>query len=123
MSYASDALKEFHESYEIPNDKKQEDLRIYLIEEEFKEVSYELCKRNLNRKDLAKELADLLYVVYGTAYVFNINLDIALQEVHRSNMSKLGDDGLPIRRADGKILKGPNYFEPEMDAALKDLNG
>jgi len=61
---------------------------------------------------LLKELADLVYVVYGTAVSLGLNLDEALERVHESNMSKLGEDGKPIYREDGKVLKGSNYKEP-----------
>lgn len=119
-SFASEALREFHTSFEIPSNKQQENLRIHLLREEFIEVEniFEEVKHPKTMHELAKELADLLYVIYGTGNVFGIDLDIALQEVHKSNMSKLGEDGKPIRRADGKILKGPNYFEPDMSSAV-----
>lgn len=96
-------------------------LRVNLIEEETKEVVDELykLKASLIRKEdfrehevaLLKELCDLLYVVYGTAVAFGYDIDGAFEEVHRSNMSKLGVDGKPVRRDDGKALKGPNYFK------------
>ena len=66
-------------------------------------------------KKLTKELADLLYVTIGTAVTFGLPLEEVFYEVHRSNMSKLGDDGKPIYREDGKVLKGPNYKEPDLD--------
>ena len=101
-------------------------LRANLIQEETKEVLAELdnLKAYLIRRDsgsdkahgyyeyevaLLKELCDLLYVVYGTAVAFGYDIDGAFEEVHRSNMSKLGVDGRPVRREDGKALKGPNY--------------
>lgn len=59
--------------------------------------------------NVAKELADVEYVLHGTAHYAGVNLDVATAEVHRSNMSKLGDDGKPVLRGDGKVLKGPNY--------------
>lgn len=66
------------------------------------------------RCNLAKEIADLLYVVYGLAYQYDIPIDKVFNEVHKSNMSKLGDDGKPIKDKNGKILKGPNYKEPDL---------
>lgn len=66
------------------------------------------------KRALAKELADLLYVTYGTADIYGIDLDSVFEEVHRSNMSKLGEDGKPVYREDGKVLKGPNYHEPDL---------
>lgn len=66
------------------------------------------------RAAFAKELTDLLYVVYSAGVTFGIDLDEAFKRVHESNMSKLGEDGKPIKRADGKILKGPNYWVPDL---------
>lgn len=87
-------------------------LRHRLIEEEFIELSDELHVMYLaiEKQNIAKELADLLYVVYGTAASFGINIDKVFQAVHNSNMSK----SLDTKRADGKVLKGDNYFEPEL---------
>ncbi len=66
------------------------------------------------REHLVKELCDVLYVTYGYGASFGIDLDKAFALVHASNMSKVGEDGIPIRREDGKILKGPNYWEPDL---------
>jgi len=66
------------------------------------------------RMAYTKELTDLLYVVYSAGVTFGIDLDEAFKRVHESNMSKLGEDGKPIKRADGKILKGPNYWVPDL---------
>lgn len=74
----------------------------------------------VDREALAKELADVVYVAYGTALAYGIDLDIALREVHESNMTKLDDDGKAIVRDDGKILKGPNYRPPILAAALRE---
>jgi len=68
----------------------------------------------INASECLKELADLVYVCYQYAENLDWDLDEALNRVHASNMSKLGEDGKPIRREDGKILKGPNYFEPSL---------
>ncbi|MER5770788.1 pyrophosphohydrolase domain-containing protein [Streptomyces sp. NPDC001985] len=68
---------------------------------------------------LAHELADVVYVAYGTALVHGIDLDAVLAEVHRANMSKLGPDGTPVRRADGKVLKGDHYQPPDVAAVLR----
>lgn len=65
--------------------------------------------------EMLKEMADVVYVTYGLAATFGLDLDEALRRVHASNMSKLDDDGKPIRRADGKILKGPNYKPPNLE--------
>lgn len=69
--------------------------------------------------NIAEELADLVYVAYGTALEYGIPLDKIIEEKHRSNMSKLGDDGKPIRRDDGKILKGPNFSPPNTKEILE----
>lgn len=96
------------------------DLRFQLLYEEFVEVSDELSveDKEIDLPKLAKELADLLYVTYGMADSFGINLDEVFDEVHRSNMSKLGEDGKPIYREDGKVMKGPNYWEPDVKRLL-----
>jgi len=89
-----------------------------LIVEEFKEfldAENQLLKDfKINSADCLKELADLVYVCYQYAENLNWDLDEALDRVHQSNMSKLGDDGQPIRREDGKVLKGPNYQPPTL---------
>lgn len=123
------AVKAFHDAFEIPRAIEQDaygqakttELRLALIREEFKEVADELLDAMSgtgNLPHLAKELADLLYVVYGTAEVFEIPLQAVFNEVHLSNMSKLGENGEVLRRADGKILKGPRYFEPDIERIL-----
>jgi predicted HAD superfamily Cof-like phosphohydrolase len=92
-----------------------------LIVEEFKEFldaeNQLIMGLRVNASECLKELADLVYVCYQYAENLGWDLDEALNRVHQSNMSKLGDDGQPIRRDDGKVLKGPNYKEPD----LKDL--
>lgn len=124
-----DALREFHNSFGV---KKFVDLDAYgrantielrmrLIREEFREVMDELLdlvSGGGDREKLAKELADLLVVTYGTADVFDIPLQAVFNEVHRSNMSKLGADGKPVLRADGKVLKGPNYSEADIASVI-----
>ena len=84
-----------------------------LIEEECKEVHDADSTENL-----LKELADLVYVTYGMAATFGWDLDEAVRRVHASNMSKLGEDGKPIYREDGKVLKGPNYWAPDLKKVL-----
>lgn len=88
-----------------------------LIWEEYNEVMAEF-REPMDRSKLAKELADLVYVTYQAALRMNIDLDAVLEAVHESNLSKLGEDGLPIYREDGKVLKGPFYFEPDIEAVL-----
>lgn len=114
----------------LPFSSKAINLRIGLIEEEFTEICDEVYDNlaNLTPKDnskidqkaLTKELADLLYVTYGFAATFGLPLQEVFGEVHRSNMSKLGDDGKPVFREDGKVLKGPNYKPPELEKYFND---
>jgi len=92
------------------------ELRYNLIDEELKELRQALDERNL--VEVADALTDLLYVVYGAGHSFGINLDKCFEEVHNSNMSKLGEDGRPIYREDGKVLKGPNYWSPNLKKIL-----
>lgn len=90
-------------------------LRVALIDEECDEVADAMYNKSIDQ--IAKELTDLLVVTYGAGAAYGIDLDACFAEVHRSNMSKLGEDGRPIYREDGKIMKGPNYRE----ADLKDI--
>jgi len=85
-----------------------------LIDEEYQEFDWAVA-RQLPKTDQLKELADLVYVCYQYASNEDWDLDEAMRRVHKSNLSKLGSDGKPIRRADGKILKGPDYTPPNLD--------
>ena len=87
-------------------------LRINLIEEELEELKQSIKQKNL--LEVADALTDILYVTYGAGHAFGINLDKCFEEVQNSNMSKLGDDGKPIYSEKGKVLKGPNYFKPNL---------
>ena len=92
-------------------------LRVDLIEEEVEEL-----KQAINKKDLQETidaLTDILYVTYGAGHAFGINLDKCFEEVQNSNMSKLGKDGKPIFNENGKVMKGPNYFKPNLKQFLK----
>ena len=92
-------------------------LRVDLIEEEVEEL-----KQAINKKDLQETidaLTDILYVTYGAGHAFGINLDKCFEEVQNSNMSKLGKDGKPIFNENGKVMKGPNYFKPNLRQFLK----
>jgi len=96
-------------------------LRIRLIQEEFDEVKAAIANRDI--ANLGKELADLLYVVYGAGAVFGLDLDRIFALVHKANLTKLGEDGKPVRReSDGKVLKGPNYkpAAPEVEKLIND---
>ena len=93
------------------------ELRYDLIREELLEL-----REALDNKDIvgvADALTDILYVTYGAGHAFGINLDKCFAEVQRSNMSKLGDDGRPIYRDDGKVLKGPKYSPPDLESIIK----
>ena len=92
-------------------------LRVDLIEEELEEL-----KEAINKKDLQETidaLTDILYVTYGAGHAFGVNLDKCFQEVQNSNMSKLDDAGKPIFNENGKVMKGPNYFKPNLNQFLK----
>ena len=91
-------------------------LRYDLIREEVEELCDGLQKGDL--VETADALTDILYVVYGAAAAFGIDIDACFNEVHRSNMSKLGNDGLPIYREDGKVLKSNNYSPPNLRPIL-----
>ena len=87
-------------------------LRYNLIKEELNELKVAIDQNNL--KEVADALTDILYVTYGAGHAFGINLDACFNEVQSSNMSKLGSDGKPIYNEHGKVLKGPNYFKPNL---------
>ena len=95
-------------------DSDKDKLRLALVTEEADEVAQADTAENL-----LKELADLVYVTYGYAATFGWNLDEAVRRVHASNMSKLGKDGQPIYRDEGKVLKGPNYEPPHLEDLVK----
>ena len=88
-------------------------LRISLIEEELDELNLAIKENNI--KEVADALTDILYVTYGAGHAFGINLDKCFEEVQNSNMSKLGDDGKPIYNENGKVMKGPSYFKPDLN--------
>ena len=93
-------------------DKKTMQLRFELIKEELNELEEAMKTKNL--KEIADALTDILYVTYGAGYAYGINLDKCFKEVQRANMSKLGKDGKPIYNEKGKVMKGPNYLEPNL---------
>lgn len=127
-------VKAFNEIFNVrsnewPPSKALVELKMQLINEEYEELFWELHELKMDDEDFieessalknpdkakaAKELADLLYVVYGMADAFGIDADKALDAVHKSNLSKLGVEGKPILRDDGKVLKGLRYVEPDM---------
>tara|TARA_B100001027_G_scaffold1336_1_gene877 strand:+ start:2667 stop:3038 length:372 start_codon:yes stop_codon:yes gene_type:complete len=95
---------------------KINNLRISLIDEELKEFKDAIFNKDI--KEVADALTDILYVTYGAGHAFGINLDDCFNEVQRSNMSKLGNDGKPIYNEHGKVMKGPNYFKPDLKKFL-----
>jgi predicted HAD superfamily Cof-like phosphohydrolase len=112
-------VREFMETFgqevlnkpKFPNDKTIK-LRIDLIKEELNELEEAINNNNL--VEVADALTDILYVTYGAGHSFGINLDACFDEVQNSNMSKLDKNGKPIYNENGKVLKGPNYFEPDL---------
>tara|TARA_B100001971_G_C18006638_1_gene440159 strand:+ start:400 stop:768 length:369 start_codon:yes stop_codon:yes gene_type:complete len=97
-------------------DEKIVQLRYDLINEELDELSSAIKDRDI--VEVADALTDLLYVVYGAGHSWGIDLDKCFAEVQRSNMSKLGKDGKPIYNEKGKVMKGPNYFKPNLKQFL-----
>jgi|TARA_Y100000310_G_scaffold115384_1_gene113921 predicted HAD superfamily Cof-like phosphohydrolase len=98
-------------SPQFPDDKTMQ-LRFDLIKEELNEL--EIAMKTKNLKEVADALTDILYVTYGAGYAYGIDLDKCFKEVQRANMSKLGQDGKPIYNEKGKVMKGPNYLEPNL---------
>ena len=96
---------------EFSNEKTNQ-LRIDLIKEELDELQQAMKDKNL--LEVADALTDILYVTYGAGHAFGIDLDKCFEEVQNSNMSKLGSDGKPIYNESGKVMKGPNYFKPDL---------
>ena len=87
-------------------------LRIDLIKEELEELQQAM--KNNDLLEVADALTDILYVTYGAGHAFGIDLDKCFNEVQNSNMSKLGENGEPIYNESGKVMKGPNYFKPDL---------
>jgi predicted HAD superfamily Cof-like phosphohydrolase len=132
-------VREFHKAFGLDLDNKTPTKALVMLREE---LINEECREFLNevfdsgspwdsekelvnyyvdtfdRERVAKELADILYVTYGTAAAFGIDIDAVFDIVHASNMSKLGEDGKPIYREDGKVLKGPNYKEADLTGVV-----
>tara|TARA_B100000035_G_scaffold296713_1_gene288874 strand:- start:220 stop:591 length:372 start_codon:yes stop_codon:yes gene_type:complete len=119
-----DSVKKFMETFgqEVKNkaefpDEKIQNLRVSLIEEELSELKEAI--KNKDIKEVADALTDILYVTYGAGHAFGVNLDKCFNEVQRSNMSKLDENGKPIFNNLGKVLKGPNYFKPDIQKFIK----
>ena len=103
--------QEIKEKASFPDDKTTS-LRYDLIREELDELKEAIDKKDI--KEVADALTDILYVTYGAGHAFGIDLDSCFEEVQNSNMSKLGPDGKPIYNDKGKVMKGPNYFKPDL---------
>ena len=103
--------QEIKEKAGFPDDKITS-LRYDLIKEELGELKEAIDKKDI--KEVADALTDILYVTYGAGHAFGIDLDKCFEEVQNSNMSKLGSDGKPIYNEKGKVMKGPNYFKPDL---------
>jgi len=101
---------------QFPDDKTMK-LRYDLIKEELDELEQAMKTKNL--KEVADALTDILYVAYGAGCAYGIDLDKCFKEVQRSNMSKLGKDGKPIFNDKGKVMKGPDYTEPNLKQFLE----
>lgn len=118
------AVAEFHQAFSLPARQVPGTdvgeglarLRVALLEEEAGE--FVAASERGDLVGIADALADIVYVAYGTALTYGIDLDAVLREVHRSNMSKLGRDGKPILRDDGKVIKSELYFPPDIAAIL-----
>ena len=104
--------QEIKEKAGFPSDKITS-LRYELISEELSELKEAINNKDI--KEVADALTDILYVTYGAGHAFGINLDKCFEEVQNSNMSKLGEDGKPIYNDKGKVMKGPNYFKPNLN--------
>ena len=119
----ADLVREFHKKFglasdmDVDDDPKLVELRLNLITEEYHEVCTAFASGS--KYQVAKELADLLYVAYGAMIAFGFNADAVFAEVHKSNMSKLGKDGKPVYREDGKVIKSDQYIEADLSTVLR----
>lgn len=124
MSNQLHSVKEFHDTYGLSVESSptlpSEDIRALrrdLLAEEYKEYTDGEDANDL--VEIADALADMIYIINGTALSYGIPLNEVFEEVHRSNMSKLDENGQPVLREDGKILKGPNYFKPDIKGIIE----
>ena len=113
-------MKTFNQEVKVSSSfstEKINSLRVSLINEELEELKQAISEKNLT--EVADALTDILYVTYGAGHAFGINLDNCFEEVQKSNMSKLGKDGKPIYNEFGKVMKGPDYFKPDLSKFIK----
>lgn len=126
VSRAMQSVAEFHMSFDLPLERTPQQqvdtdlgaLRVELLREEFEEFRDAVVRQDVVA--VADALGDIVYVAYGAALTYGIDLDAVLREVHRANMSKLGPDGEPLLREDGKVLKPPSYVAPDVRRVLLD---
>ena len=126
VSDAIVSVAEFHLAFSLPVETRPQgnvpeqlgQLRVELLREEFEEFAEAVQRSDVVA--VADALADIVYVAYGSALTYGIDLDAVLREVHRANMSKLGSDGRPLMREDGKVLKPPTYSAPDVRKVLLD---
>ena len=128
MNSLEQQVRQFNDTYNVPMSEvprlptEKEGIRIFeLIQEELLETAAELDRADAGIKclpELAKELTDILYITAQQMATLGLPIDALLREVQRSNLSKLGEDGKPIYRDDGKVLKGPNYTEADIESVL-----
>lgn len=123
-------VHEFHKAFDLPvyladfiANEDITNLRADLVIEEAQELAEAVCRYLVypdahNEQDIVKEACDVLYVILGFMVSFGVDWSEAFRRVHESNMSKLGDDGKPVYRADGKVIKGPNYRKPDMSGLV-----
>ena len=111
--------QEIREKAGFPNEKITS-LRYDLIKEELDELKEAMDNKDI--KEVADALTDILYVTYGAGHAFGINLDKCFKEVQNSNMSKLGENGEPIYNESGKVMKGPNYFKPDLSKFVSQIS-
>ena len=114
-------MKTFGQEVKIKSElstEKINNLRISLINEELEE--FKEAVKNKDIKEVADALTDILYVTYGAGHAFGIDLDKCFDEVQSSNMSKLGNDGKPIYNKEGKVMKGPKYFKPNLEKLINE---
>lgn len=126
QSWSAGLVRQFHNVFglfaadrpTVPSDELA-GIRQRLLEEEVGELAVAIQGRRLD--EIARELADVVYVAYGTALTYGIDLDAVLAEIHRANMSKLGPDGVPVVR-DGKVVKSQSFQPPDVAAVLSREN-
>lgn len=124
MSNFFEEVRDFHQAFdlpigecpEFPKEQSARELRKNLLKEEYEE--YLEAEANDDIVEVADALADIIYIALGTAVHYGIPLDKVFEEVHRSNMAKLGEDGKPIRREDGKVLKPAGWTPPNIKNIL-----